>query len=318
MAAGKDRGHAGNTGYDDQIDAYYSWDSKVPNHTAIQRGDVVALWDKKSLLGVSVVEVIQQSAGFKTQFRCVECNATRIHARKNASPRYRCSKCRAEFERPVASNVPVTQYTARHDAAWTPLEGLLDAEELRSLTVHQGDINAMRPLDWAAFRAALTAKGAGLALERLGARTPDLVWDRDTTLAVDFAHGFLHTMVRVRRGQRQFRRHLLSDHGNLCAFTGAAPERVLEAGHLYSYARLGSHHAHGGLMLRRDIHRLFDDGLLAVDPSRLRVDVAADLETYPQYARLHDGELVVPLRDEQVDWLYKHWEEHRTEPAPRA
>jgi hypothetical protein len=48
--------------------------------------------------------------------------------------------------------------------------------------------------------------------------------------------------VRVRRGQRQFRQHLLTAHGELRAFTGEAPVRVLEAGHLYSYAELGVHH----------------------------------------------------------------------------
>ncbi|MBU4336423.1 MAG: HNH endonuclease [Actinobacteria bacterium] len=99
----------------------------------------------------------------------------------------------------------------------------------------------------------------------------------------------------------------------MCAFTGDAPPRVLEAGHLYSYARLGTHVEHGGLMLRRDIHRLFDDGLLAVQPSRLRIDVAPALATYPQYARLHDEPLTLRLNDSQVDWLGKHWDEHRAD-----
>src|SRR5690606_1469540 len=125
------------------------------------------------------------------------------------------------------------------------------------------------------------------------------------------AQGFAHAIVRVRRGQRQFREHLLATQGSVCAFTGSAPERVLEAGHLYSYAQLGTHFQHGGLMLRRDIHRLFDDGSLAVDPSRLRVDVAPDLANFPQYARLDGERLAMRLRDEQVAWLSKHWEEHR-------
>src|SRR5687767_681397 len=39
MAAGDNRGHGGNSGYDDQIDAYYSWDSNVPNHKNLRVGD---------------------------------------------------------------------------------------------------------------------------------------------------------------------------------------------------------------------------------------------------------------------------------------
>jgi hypothetical protein len=90
---------------------------------------------------------------------------------------------------------------------------------------------------------------------------------------------------------------------------------VLEAGHLYSYAQLGTHFEHGGLMLRRDVHRLFDDGLLAVDPVNLRVDVAPGLAEFPQYARLHGEPLTLKLMDEQVDWLGKHWSEHREAPG---
>src|SRR5690606_41932078 len=113
-------------------------------------------------------------------------------------------------------------------------------------------------------------------------------WARDGGTQFEMPQGFTRALVRVRRGQRQFREHLLSAQGEVCAFTGGAPARVLEAGHLYSYAQLGTHFEHGGLMLRRDVHRLFDDGLLAVEPSRLRVDVAHELAVFPQYARLHD------------------------------
>ncbi|GAA4714551.1 hypothetical protein APR04_004094 [Promicromonospora umidemergens] len=64
-------------------------------------------------------------------------------------------------------------------------------------------------------------------------------------------------------------------------------------------------------MLRRDIHRLFDDGLLSVNPMRLRIDVASDLDEYPQYANLHDQLLTTQLRTEQIKWLDSHWHEHR-------
>jgi len=64
-------------------------------------------------------------------------------------------------------------------------------------------------------------------------------------------------------------------------------------------------------MLRRDIHRLFDDGMLAVDPDRLRIDVAPELAAFPQYARLQDEPLTFRPENEQVGWLGKHWDEHR-------
>ena len=315
MAAGDNRGHGGNAGYDDQYDAYYSWDSNVPNHTKIQVGDPVAVWDKERLLGVSVIEEIEKTPGTKVLSRCPVCRTTRISPRKRAVPRYRCMKCRHEFDVALAEVAEVDIYRARYDAAWTTLEGVLGEQELRATAVHPGDFNAMRPLDWSALRRALVSKGADRAVDRVSTRI-DLSWAPAEVPEFRPPQGFTQTLVRVRRGQRQFREHLLSAQGNRCAFTGGAPARVLEAGHLYSYAELGTHFDHGGLMLRRDIHRLFDDGMLSVEPTRLRIDVAPDLAPYAQYARLHDERLTLRLRDEQVEWLARHWDEHRNQPAP--
>ncbi|WP_156165502.1 HNH endonuclease signature motif containing protein [Demequina rhizosphaerae] len=313
MAAGDNRGHGGNAGYDDQVDAYYSWDSNVPNSKKLAVGDPIAVWDKERLLGVSVIEEIETSRGTKVLNRCPRCGTTRISLRKKALPRYRCMKsaCHHEFDDPRVDVAEVDQFTARYDAGWTSLEGLIDAQDVRRLTVHEGDFNAMRPIDWHALENALVERRADRAVARMTGRMPQIERHTRDGIIIDMPQGFRHAVVRVRRGQRQFRDQTLARQGSICAFTGGAPARVLDAGHLYSYAKLGEHHEHGGLMLRRDIHRLFDDGVLAVDPARLRVDVAPELESYPQYAKLHDRPLTVDLRDEQVDWLGKHWDEHR-------
>lgn len=310
MAAGDDRGHGGNTGYDDQVDAYYSWDSNVPNHTKLAEGDPVAVWDKRQLLGLSVIETIDRTPGVKLLSRCPQCRTTRISVRRSAAPLHRCMKCHHEFDVALSETVEVVNYVARFDAAWTWLEGVLSGPELRAVTVNPKEFNAMRRLDWAALQHALLDRGVSRAVQRVGARA-DLNYPSGVDLTLDMPQGFTRALVRVRRGQSQFRERTLARQGSLCAFTGGAPARVLEAGHLYSYARLGEHHEHGGLMLRRDIHRLFDDGLLAVEPDRLRVDVSPELGDFPQYASLHDSSLRLRLADEQVDWLGKHWTEHR-------
>ena len=217
------------------------------------------------------------------------------------SPRYKCYKCKGVFDTPDAQTATVTEYRSRHDAAWTSLENLLPGADLRQLCQSPKSQLSMRPLRWDAFQDAVSTKGADRAVDRVMQRAPDFA----------FPQGHILEMVRVRRGQRQFREHLLEAQGEKCAFTGEAPERVLEAGHLYSYAELGVHHEHGGLLLRRDVHRLFDDGWLAVDPETLKVDVSVNLESFPQYTSLHDRHLRMRLRDPQVEWLARHWAEHR-------
>lgn len=293
--------HGGNAGYDDQPDVYYTWDSTVAHHARIKAGDPIAIWDKDRLLGVSVIEEIVEHETEKSLFKCPRCSKARIRARKNKKPRFHCSKCQYEFEKPTIVTKAVTEYRSRHDAAWTSLEGVLTGHELRQLCVAPESIQSMRPLRWNGFEESLRERGVERAVSRVAVRAPD----------VFFPQGHSLETVRVRRGQKQFRAHLLENQAETCAFTGPAPARVLEAGHLYSYAKLGVHREHGGLLLRRDIHRLFDDGSLAVDPDRLRVDVADHLEPYSQYTYLHGARLQTDLRDTQVKWLAAHWAEHR-------
>lgn len=94
-------------------------------------------------------------------------------------------------------------------------------------------------------------------------------------------------------------------------FTGPAPTEVLEAGHLYSYAANGTHQPSGGLLLRRDIHRLFDNGRLAVDPKTLRIDVDPGIAAFPEYGQLQNRPLRLNPDGGQRDWLALHWTEHR-------
>ena len=87
---------------------------------------------------------------------------------------------------------------------------------------------------------------------------------------------------------------------------------VLDAAHLYSYAKLGKHQEHGGLLIRRDLHRLFDIGGLAVEPDSLVVDVRSDILGYASYSELHGQRLRVAIHTKTRAWLKKHWKAHRT------
>lgn len=127
------------------------------------------------------------------------------------------------------------------------------------------------------------------------------------------AGGHTTRTVRARNGQAAFRATLLEDFGEVCAFTGPMPAVVLEAAHLYSYAANGKHHTFGGLLLRRDVHRLFDLGQIAIDPTTLTLDVAPGTRAYPDYDKLHGQALTVPITNAHKKWIAEHWDMHRTE-----
>ncbi|MBG0823916.1 HNH endonuclease [Planomonospora sp. ID91781] len=75
-----------------------------------------------------------------------------------------------------------------------------------------------------------------------------------------------------RLGQRAFQAVVLQAYERRCAVTGDKIRPVLQAAHIRPVAAGGQHCLDNGLLLRSDVHTLFDRGYLAVDPKyRLRV-----------------------------------------------
>ncbi|MEW2417949.1 HNH endonuclease [Streptomyces sp. NPDC046866] len=295
-----DRTHGGNDGYDDEPSRHYSWDSTVPNHANIAVGDVIALWDKKSLLGVSVIEAIDVDQAEKDTYACPACGRASFKARRTKTPTYLCWDCRAEFDTPVAHRKQVTTYRSRHGTGWVDMPGLLTGAQLRSLCDSPKSQQSLRPFDWDRMRAAILATGQPTSVE---------ITDAARQAAIPGGHKT--TVVRARVGQATFRRRLLIDHGQVCAFTGPAPAAALEAAHLYSYAADGQHHPDGGLLLRRDLHRLFDLGLIAVNPASLTLDVSPQLAGFTAYTQLHGQTVHAALTKGHHAWLQAHWNLHR-------
>ena len=69
-----------------------------------------------------------------------------------------------------------------------------------------------------------------------------------------------------RPGQGTFRLRLLRAYGNQCAVTGEHALPVLEAAHIQPYLGPASNHPQNGIVLRSDLHRLYDRGYVTVTP----------------------------------------------------
>ncbi|MFC4529322.1 HNH endonuclease [Sphaerisporangium dianthi] len=75
-----------------------------------------------------------------------------------------------------------------------------------------------------------------------------------------------------RLGQRSFQAVVLGAYNRRCAVTGEKIRPVLQAAHIRPLSAGGQHRLDNGLLLRSDVHTLFDRGYLAVDPDyRLQV-----------------------------------------------
>lgn len=80
-----------------------------------------------------------------------------------------------------------------------------------------------------------------------------------------------------RRGQAKFRRELRRIYNNECAITGCNAFEALEAAHIRSYNGSDTNHPTNGLLLRADIHTLFDLHLVTVDTSDMSILLAPQL-----------------------------------------
>lgn len=98
--------------------------------------------------------------------------------------------------------------------------------------------------------------------------------------------------IFVRRGQRAFRRKLLKAYGKTCAVTGCKITELLEAAHISPYRGDHTNKVSNGLLLRADIHTLFDLGLLWIDEA-LIVQVAKSARRAP-YDTLQGVQLATP------------------------
>ena len=83
--------------------------------------------------------------------------------------------------------------------------------------------------------------------------------------------------IVLRRGQPAFRRELLGAYEGKCAVTGCDSEFALEACHIVPYRGPETNHVSNGLLLRADIHTLFDLGKTAVDTADMTVILASDM-----------------------------------------
>jgi len=99
--------------------------------------------------------------------------------------------------------------------------------------------------------------------------------------------------VAQRQGQSQFRKNLVAAYGGRCAITGCDAEAALEAAHIIPYMGPTTNHVSNGLLLRADIHRLFDLDLIGIDPESMEIALSEPLRK-TSYRPLDGQSLVLP------------------------
>ncbi|MGG4774756.1 HNH endonuclease [Paenalcaligenes sp. Me52] len=172
--------------------------------------------------------------------------------------------------------------------------------------------------DWTAPQSRGSAThGSHKALTNLGKRTPRESIDRaeleageELTIPIESEEDARERELRtvfLRRGQPKFRAALLNAYERRCAVTGCTAENVLEAAHIIPYRGDNTNRCDNGLLLRADIHTLFDLGLLWIN-REMKVEIANDLQ-HTDY-RKFKGKVIFLPTDTASRPHPKHLEHH--------
>ncbi len=106
--------------------------------------------------------------------------------------------------------------------------------------------------------------------------------------------------VAPRLGQGTFRALVTEAYARRCAVTGERTLPVLEAAHIRPYGEGGEHALGNGLLLRSDLHRLYDGGYVTVDPDEQRLLVSRrireEFENGRHYYALEGQKIAAPQK----------------------
>ena len=269
----------GGSAYDDKSGASYQYDSKVQNHKRVQEGDILFVRSSTGLQGAGRIKRIEIGSDQKQIARCPECK--RSIGTKRARIGGSLYHCRGghTFGTPMLDTIEVKTFRAHFDGDWIAADRPISAIELRRFALSKSMLLSIMPAEldeivafvgaWssAAFRDHLRAWAGGsepLADDEANDE-PDL-----TPEGEDRRPAAMRS-IRLRRGQRDFRDALIARYNGRCAISGCSVLGVLEAAHLRAYRGPGDNHASNGLLLRSDLHTLFDLDLLGIDPATCTV-----------------------------------------------
>lgn len=301
IAIGGKQQYAGNRGYLDDPRRVYRYDSKVANCRNVCPGDLLFIRDSEQLVGVARIERVDRRPGTKMMLRCPTCGISGIKTRKTKLPPYRCDRGH-EFAKPRTEKAKVIKFAAHYAGTFRAVGKMFPASLLKRAALRPSDQLSIEEIDPQSFAEALI-KVAPACRPLLHAFHASRLGPFETLDALDAVESdeqapytgsrsdtrpSVTRTIRWRRGRRRFRQALMRRYGSACMVTGCTLLDLLEAAHIAPYRGDEDNHTDNGLLLRADIHTLFDLNLLAIDPVSLKIRIAPKAKKVKVYAAL-DG-----------------------------
>ncbi len=283
----QDREYSGNAVYSDDPRSSYQYDSLVPYHRQLKPKDLVLIRQDDVLLGAANVESIEETQHKRAVYHCPVCDTTDIHRRKTRQPEFRCGRGH-EFPSRREEMVDCVKFVAHFERTFVPIDDAFPLSEVRNASLSASDQASIRPIAISGIWEPLVAAVPNIrsllpTAQYLSADSSTDSGDHSSEGEESFSEDDLRDRVMReiarRRGQRAFRRALHFRFGGQCAVTGCNLADVLEAAHILPYRGPQHNSPDNGLLLRADLHTLFDLDLIGIEPETLTIRVHPSVAT---------------------------------------
>jgi len=296
----KDRSNLAIDSYKDKIDESYNYDSYVPNSTKIKTNDFAIIIDKNRIIGFVKISNVLITTGTKTMRSCPVdgCSKPTVSQRKKLKPAYKCGNDHT-FDIPKTIIKEVTKYSAQYKDNYIPYNSTYKIPS--DLIPYYHKLNpqlSMQSLDLTALdlfpeiSSVLYVKTDKLTLSpEEGSDENEFSEGEEYSSNNEDERESISRQIKARRGQKTFRNSLIKRYGKICMVTGCTILDILEAAHIKPYRGIKDNHVANGLLLRSDIHTLFDLNLLAIEPKNLIIHV--NERALAEYKDIHGKKLLV-------------------------
>jgi hypothetical protein len=117
-----------------------------------------------------------------------------------------------------------------------------------------------------------------------------------------------YQFIKKRRGQTGFRNALLDQYDRTCVISGCQITEILEAAHIKPYRGENDNHPENGLLLRSDLHTLFDLDLMGIEPENLIIRFHPSVKKDKIYRDLADKRVRNLYKKPSLAALKERWE----------
>ncbi len=191
------------------------------------------------------------------------------------------------FHPPLSDFVDVTRYAAFYGNTYLLLQPQIPVSTVKAATPKAGDQMSMElvdssMIDWSGQKeTAAIARILSLAAHRCY-EIPDVPAEKGPAdnYDADANRSRRERVLReigARRGQSGFRNRLIRQYSGRCCISGCGITEALEAAHIRPYVTPYDNHSENGLLLRADIHTLFDLDLIGIKPDSLQICINEEL-----------------------------------------